>query len=171
MYERSLNEVKSILAARKIPLVSVREIWEEVVKRSKIEGFEVASLGDFSAMLEGDQRFQIIPAQVKNEDDKEDNADGDFAEDDMENLGFFSEDQVRLRIVQTARAEVTEDEEEVGSIRRKAFVSREAKTGDNKPAESAKKTPKKKSKKSVKKNKKRKPVRNTGSKKKKRSRK
>jgi hypothetical protein len=126
VYERSLNEAELILSTRKDPLVPVREVWEEVVGRSKAEGFEVASLIDFSTMLEGDQRFQIVPAQSKNQEELETPAEGEFADEEMENLGFFSEDRVRLRMARVIQPVVSEDEEEVGSIRRRAFVTQEA---------------------------------------------
>jgi hypothetical protein len=123
VYERSLNEAELVLSIRKGPIVPVREVWEEVINRSKKEGFEVASLVDFSAMLEGDQRFQIVPAQNKNQEELETSSEGEFADEEMENLGFFSEDRVRLRISQVIQPVISEEEEEVGSIRRRAFAS------------------------------------------------
>jgi hypothetical protein len=130
VYERSLNEAELILSTQKIPLIPVREVWEEVLKRSKTEGYEVASLPDFSAMLEGDRRFQIIPAQNKNQEEPDASADSELADDEMENLGFFSEDRVRLRMSRVIQPVISEDEEEVGSIRRRAFVSQKEKIKD-----------------------------------------
>jgi hypothetical protein len=130
VYERSLNEAELILSTQKIPLIPVREVWEEVLKRSKTEGYEVASLPDFSAMLEGDRRFQIIPAQSKNQEEPDASADSELADDEMENLGFFSEDRVRLRMSRVIQPVISEDEEEVGSIRRRAFVSQKEKIKD-----------------------------------------
>jgi hypothetical protein len=123
VYERSLNEAELVLSIQKEPLVPVHKIWEEVIKQSKVKGFEVASLPDFSAMLEGDRRFQIIPAQMKSQEDEEGSTDGELVDMEMENLGFFSEDRVRLRASRTIETVLNEDEEEVGSIRRKAFLS------------------------------------------------
>ncbi len=126
MYERSLNEAELILSTHKEPLVPVLEIWEEVVRRSEYGGFEVAALPDFNALLEGDRRFQIIPAQIKNQEDQEASTDADLADTEMESLGFFSEDRVRLRITRIVEPMISEDEEEIGSIRRRAFVSHTA---------------------------------------------
>ena len=64
-------------------------MWEEVVRRSKAEGFEVATLPDFSALLEGDRRFQIIPAQIKNQEDREESGEGELTDIEMEQLGFL----------------------------------------------------------------------------------
>jgi hypothetical protein len=125
VYERSLHEAELILSTQKEPLVSVREVWEEVVRRSEFGGFEVPSPSDFSAMLEGDKRFQIIPAQIKVQDDLEE-ADGDLVDTEMESLGFFSEDRIRLRTARVVEPVISEDEEEIGSIRRRAFVSKTA---------------------------------------------
>ena len=65
MYERCINEAELILTTQKDALAPVHKIWEEVVRRAKVEGFAVTSLSDFSAMLEGDRRFLIIPAKIK----------------------------------------------------------------------------------------------------------
>ncbi len=122
MYEKCLNEAELILSVQQEPLIPVRKVWEEIVERSKIKGFEVASLSDFSAMLDGDNRFQIIPAQVKIQEDEEILSDAEIEDSDMENLGFFSEDRVKLRNRRVIETVINEEEEEVGSIRRKAFV-------------------------------------------------
>jgi hypothetical protein len=123
MYERNLNEAELILRTQKKSLIPVREIWEEISRRSRTEGFEVATLADFSAMLEGDKRFQVIPAQMKREEEQESSPEESAVDTEMENLGFFSENQVRLRTTRAAEQSVSEEEEEVGSIRRRAFVS------------------------------------------------
>ena len=122
MYERCLNEAELILSVRQEPLVPVRQVWEEIAKRSKAKGFEIASLSDFSAMLEGDSRFQIVPAQIKIQGDEEMLPEVDVEDSEMEHLGFFSEDRVKLRSRRIVETVVNEDEEEVGSIRRRAFV-------------------------------------------------
>ncbi|MCX6121573.1 MAG: hypothetical protein NTX44_08120 [Ignavibacteriales bacterium] len=122
MYERCLNEAELILSVRQEPLAPVRQVWEEIAKRSKTKGFEVASLSDFSAMLEGDNRFQIVPAQIKIQEDEEILPDVEIEDSEMEHLGFFSEDRVKLRSRRIVETVINEDEEEVGSIRRRAFV-------------------------------------------------
>ena len=128
MYERCLNEAELILSVQQEPLAPVRQVWEEIVKRSKIKGFEVAALSDFSAMLEGDNRFQIVPAQIKIQEDDEILPDIEIADSDMEQLGFFSEDRVKLRSRKIVETVISEDEEEVGSIRRMAFAGKTVKS-------------------------------------------
>jgi hypothetical protein len=118
-----LNEAELILSSQKDSLLPVSKVWEEVVKRSKIHGFVVTSLPDFSALLEGDRRFKIIPAQVKGEAEEDALRETELADQEMENLGFFSEDRVRLSTSRVITTEINEDEEEIGSIRRRAFVS------------------------------------------------
>ena len=148
MYEKCLSEAELILGTQQEPLVPVRKVWEEIAKRSKIKGFEVASLSDFSAMLEGDGRFQIVPAQIKIQgDDEEILPDIEIEDSDMEQLGFFSEDRVKLRSRKIVETIINEDEEEVGSIRRKAFASQIVKskkiTVNKKPVAASKKSVKK----------------------------
>jgi hypothetical protein len=123
MYEKSLNEAESVLRNQREPLITVRKVWEEVVERSKVAGFEVAALADFSAMLEGDRRFQIIPARVETEESGEGQPSGEELENvEMEQLGFFPEDRVKLRTLQVVGAGRSDEDEEVGSIRRRAFI-------------------------------------------------
>jgi hypothetical protein len=131
VYERCLNEAELILSVRQEPLVPVRQVWEEIVKRSNTKGFEVASLSDFSAMLEGDNRFQIVPAQIKIQEDEEILPDLETEDSDMEHLGFFAEDRVKLRSRRVVETVINEDEEEVGSIRRRAFVGQTVKSKNN----------------------------------------
>ena len=125
MYERCLNEAERVLGARREVLVPVKVIWEEVVKEGKREGFEVASLADFTAMLEGDRRFEIIPAHKESDEQEELLTEEGVEEGVMESLGFFPEDRVRLRTLAGAKKVVekeSEEEEEIGSIRRKWFA-------------------------------------------------
>lgn len=146
MYERCINEAELILTTQKDAQASVRKIWEEVVRRAKGEGFAVATLSDFSTMLEGDRRFLIIPAQIKNPDDQETPTDTELEDLEMERLGFFSEDQVKLRAARVVERPISEDDEEIGSIRRRAFVSHTAKnntTSIKKNGSSASRTPSK----------------------------
>jgi len=123
VYERCVNEAELILTTQKDALASVNKIWKEVVRRAKVEGFPAASLSDFSAMLEGDRRFLIIPAQIKNQEDREAQPDAELEDSEMERLGFFSEDQVKLRTARVLERPISEEDEEIGSIRRRAFVS------------------------------------------------
>jgi hypothetical protein len=123
VYERCINEAESILTTQKDALAPVHKIWEEVVRRAKVEGFAVASLSDFSTMLEGDRRFLLIPAHVENQEDQEVPTNADLEDSEMERLGFFSEDHVKLRTARVIERTISEDDEEIGSIRRRAFVS------------------------------------------------
>jgi hypothetical protein len=123
VYERCINEAELILTTQKDAQAPVRKIWEEVVRRAKTEMFAVATLSDFSTMLEGDRRFLIIPAQIKNPEDQETPIDAELEDSEMEHLGFFSEDQVKLRAARVLEHPTSEDDEEIGSIRRRAFVS------------------------------------------------
>jgi len=123
VYERCINEAELILSTQKDAQAPVRKIWEEVARRAKADGFAVATLSDFSTMLEGDRRFLIIPAQIKNQEDQETPTDTELEDSEMDRLGFFSEDQVKLRNARVMERPISEDEEEIGSIRRRAFVS------------------------------------------------
>jgi hypothetical protein len=128
VYERCLNEAELILSVQQEPLMPVRKVWEEIAKRSKVKGFEVASLSDFSAMLEGDNRFQIVPAQIKIQEDEEILPDIEIEDSEMEQLGFFAEDRVKLRSKKIVATIISEDEEEVGSIRRMSFAGQTVKS-------------------------------------------
>jgi hypothetical protein len=127
MYEKSLNEAESFLSVQKDPIIPVRKVWEELKRSAKIKGFDVASLADFSAMLDGDRRFQIITASMTSNSENENIEEGLLEDDDMENLGFCSEDRVKLRNRRVSEATVKEDDEEVGSIKRCAFMSAQSK--------------------------------------------
>jgi hypothetical protein len=122
VYERCLNETELILSAQQEPLMPVRKVWEEITKLSRIKGFEVASLSDFSAMLDGDNRFQLVPGQIKIQDDEEILPDIELEDSEMEQLGFYAEDRVKLRSRKIGETLISEDEEEVGSIRRMSFA-------------------------------------------------
>jgi hypothetical protein len=128
VYEKCLNEAELILGSQQEPLMPVRKVWEEIVIRSKTKGFEVTSLSDFSAMLEGDNRFQIVPAQTKIQEDDEILPDVEIEDSELEQLGFLSEDRVKLRSRRIIESIVNEEEEEVGSIRRKAFAGHTVKS-------------------------------------------
>jgi hypothetical protein len=121
VFEKCLNEAEVILSSYKDPLVPVRMVWDEMVRRAKTKGFEAVSLSDFTALLEGDQRFQILPGK-KEEDDglvDEENLD----EPEMEQMGFFPEDRVRLRTSSIEEiTEPTEDDEEISSMRVRGLV-------------------------------------------------
>jgi hypothetical protein len=125
-------------------MMPVRNVWEEIAKRSKVKGFEIASLSDFSAMLEGDHRFQIVPGQIKVQDDEDAVPELEIEDSDMEQLGFFAEDRVKLRGKKNVETMLSDDEEEVGSIRRMSFARQTAKSAglslNKKPTHASKKT-------------------------------
>lgn len=126
MYERSLNEAEIFIRTQKEPVLPVRKVWEDVARLAKAEQFEIASLPDFTALLDADKRFQIIPAHDDNEISEVELEEGDLEGEEMEHLGFFSEDRVRLRsipAVPEVEAALPEDEEDVASIRRRSFIS------------------------------------------------
>jgi hypothetical protein len=119
--EKCLNEAEVILSSYKDPLVPVRMVWDEMVRRAKTKGFEAVSLSDFTALLEGDQRFQILPAK-KEEDDGLIDVEN-LADPEMDQMGFFQEDRVRLRSSSSEEiAEPTEDDEEISSMRVRGLV-------------------------------------------------
>lgn len=101
MYERCLNEAERILATDKDIIVPVKKVWHEVQKEARRQSFESPSLGDFTAMLEGDPRFEFIPAHKSVTEDLEDEHSRDDPDEDaeMEQMGFFAGDRVKLRRV------------------------------------------------------------------------
>jgi len=102
VYERCLNEAERILASDKDVIVAAKKLWIEVEEAGKRMGFEVPAFPDFSAMLEGDPRFEFLPLHKSVTEDLEDPVphDGSPGETEMEQLGFFSGDRVKLRSVQ-----------------------------------------------------------------------
>jgi hypothetical protein len=124
MFEQCLNEAERILAMDKDVIVPVKKVWQEVAKQGKGQGFEVPSLADFEVMLEADSRFEFMPSQreLLGEDGDltvEERAD---EEAEMERLGFYSGDRVKLK-----RVELT-PELLGGIIRRKVDRTMEALT-------------------------------------------
>lgn len=101
VYERCLNEAERILASDKDIIVPVKKVWTEVEKEGKRQGFEAPSLVDFTAMLEGDPRFEFIASHRSVTEDLEDEQTGEdpTQKAEMEQLGFFSGDRVKLRKV------------------------------------------------------------------------
>ncbi len=102
MYERCLNEAERILAADKDVIVAAKKLWMEVSREAKEQSFEAPSLPDFTAMLEGDPRFEFLPAHSSLQDDLDDPHTESVSdeESEMEQLGFFSGDRVKLRNVE-----------------------------------------------------------------------
>lgn len=101
MYERCLNEAERILATDKDVIVPVKKIWEAMDKQGKKQGFEIPSLPDFIALLEGDTRFEFMPSLDENGEP----FDGSQREEseqqeELETLGFYSGDRVKLKSVE-----------------------------------------------------------------------
>jgi hypothetical protein len=101
VYERCLNEAERILASDKDVIVPVKKIWQEVEKQGKAQGYETPPLADFTALLEGDKRFDFIPSHDENGEPFEEGFTDDAGEEaELETLGFYSGDRVKLRTVE-----------------------------------------------------------------------
>ena len=123
MYERCLNEAERILASDKDVIVAVKKIWEAVEKQGRKQGFEMPSLPDFTALLEGDFRFEFMPSLDENgEPLGESPREESEQQEELESLGFYSGDRVKLK-----RVELT-PEIIGGLIRRKVDVTMDALT-------------------------------------------
>ncbi len=125
MFERCLNEAERVLSVHREGIVPVKRLWEEVAKEGKRARFEVSSLADFTALLEGDRRFVILPANQEPDETADAFDEAEEEEDGMGSLGFYPEDRVRLHTLMPApkAEEIAEADEEVGSIRRKSFAA------------------------------------------------
>lgn len=123
VYERCLNEAERILASDRDVIVPVKKIWSEVGKQGRKQGFEIPSLADFTALLEGDLRFEFIPSVDENGDPPDMSSRDDTPqEEELENLGFYAGDRVKLRSVELTP-------EVIGSlIRRKVDMTMNALT-------------------------------------------
>ncbi len=98
MYERCLNEAERILATSGEVVLPIKHVWKQLSEEGKRRSFDVPSLTDFDALLEGDKRFEIISAQ--NEPGEIDSLLSENGEEDDANLGtlgFYPEDRVKLR--------------------------------------------------------------------------
>lgn len=101
VYERCLNEAERILASDRDVIVPVKKVWKEVGNQGREQGFAVPSLGDFSVMLEADQRFEFVSSHADGEMVFEERQEDDPVEEaELENLGFFSGDRVKLRHIE-----------------------------------------------------------------------
>lgn len=123
MYERCLNEAERILASDKDVIVPVKKIWESVDKQGKKQGFEIPSLPDFTALLEGDSRFEFVMSLDEN-DDPMDGSQREYSEqqEELETLGFYSGDRVKLKSVELTPETLG------GLIRRKVDMTMDALT-------------------------------------------
>jgi len=123
VYERCLNEAERILAADRDVIVPVKKVWSEVGKQGRKQGFEIPSLADFTALLEGDSRFEFIPSVDENGDPPDMSTREDTPqEEELENMGFYAGDRVKLKSVELTP-------EVIGSlIRRKVDMTMDALT-------------------------------------------
>ena len=123
MYERCLNEAERILASEKDVIVPVKKIWDAVDKQGKKQGFEIPALADFTALLEGDARFEFMPSLNENGEpaDEAPREESDQQEE-LESLGFYSGDRVKLRSVELTPEVIG------GLIRRKVDMTMDALT-------------------------------------------
>jgi hypothetical protein len=121
VYERCLNEAERILASDKDVIVPVKKIWEEVGKQGGKQGFDLPSLADFTALLEGDARFEFVSSLDENGEPidmtpREENS----QEEELESLGFYSGDRVKLKSVELTPEVIG------GLIRRKVDMTMDA---------------------------------------------
>lgn len=101
MYERCLNEAERILASDKDVIVPVKKIWDAVERQGRAQGFEIPALPDFTALLEGDTRFEFLASLDENGEPIEDlPRDGTDQEEELESLGFYSGERIKLRSVE-----------------------------------------------------------------------
>jgi hypothetical protein len=123
VYERCLNEAERILASEKDVIVPVKKIWEAVDRQGKKQGFEIPSLPDFTALLEGDSRFEFMPSLDENGDPMDGSQrDESDQQEELETLGFYSGDRVKLRSVELTPETLG------GLIRRKVDLTMDALT-------------------------------------------
>jgi hypothetical protein len=98
MYERCLNEAERILATAGEIVLPIKHVWKQLAEDGKRRSFDVPSLTDFDALLEGDKRFEIISAQTDpGEAESLVSEDGEEIDSNLGTLGFYPEDRVKLR--------------------------------------------------------------------------
>jgi hypothetical protein len=108
MYERLLLETGRHLKLREGSSVPIMQLWRSMTREAVRKSFSVPSLSDFSCLLEGDKRFELItdPAGsqamsvVEVVDDEE-----------MGKLGFLGSQRVRLRTVPVKNDEDDDESE------------------------------------------------------------
>ena len=101
MYERCLNEAERILASDKDVIVPIKKIWAAVERQGKKQGFEIPALPDFTALLEGDPRFEFMPTVDEHGESSDETLPEESEQkEELETLGFYSGDRVKLRSVE-----------------------------------------------------------------------
>ncbi len=111
MYERCLNEAERILAGSSEVVLPIKRMWKQLAEEGKRRSYDVPSLTDFDALLEGDKRFEVISAQT-DPDEVESllSEDGEEIDANLGSLGFFPEDRVKLRRIKLPKP--TQDNED-----------------------------------------------------------
>ena len=95
MYEKLLTETERFLVRRKEPLAPIKTLWQSVHREGLRQGFAVPSLVDFSCLLDGDKRFEVVMSgEVGGKAGEADLLDNE----EMEKLGFLGGQFVRLRL-------------------------------------------------------------------------
>ena len=99
MYERLLKQTERYLGTRREVVVSVKQVWDAMMKEGKANNFAVPSLmADFECLLEGDRRFEFV-TNNKSPVRLDPSLDDFLEHDEMEKLGFSGEQKVKLRRV------------------------------------------------------------------------
>lgn len=96
-----MDVVEKILEDEEDVIVPVKKIWKMLQFSKEFENITVPALIEFSQLLKDDERFELMPPVnygdmfegLSEEEQRE-------REDEMETLGFFSGERVKLRRVQ-----------------------------------------------------------------------
>ncbi|HTR82533.1 MAG TPA: hypothetical protein VMM58_12965, partial [Bacteroidota bacterium] len=109
MYEQLLKQAERYLGTRSEVFVSVKQLWDVMVKEGKAHNFAVPSLmADFECLLDGDKRFEFVAD--KNPRSRRDLDFDELAEyDDLEKLGFMNNQKVKLRRIPLPSTEIEEE--------------------------------------------------------------
>jgi hypothetical protein len=110
MYERLLKQTERYLENRTESAVSVKQLWDAMVKEGTKRDFAVPSLmADFECLLEGDKRFEFV-AEGHPRGGENPGLEELLEHEELEKLGFLSSQRVRLRRTSLLSLE-TDDEE------------------------------------------------------------
>ena len=113
MYERLLKQTERYLEGRKEVLVSVKQVWDVMVKEGRANNFSVPSLmADFECLLEGDKRFEFVAEKGFHGKIPLD-IDVFLEHEELGKLGFSDNQKVKLRRIPLP---FTEDEETVDAL-------------------------------------------------------
>jgi len=101
MSEKLMDVVEKILDDEEDVIVPVKKIWKMFQFSKEFQNVTIPALIEFSQLLKDDERFEFMPPVnysdmfegLSEEEQRE-------REDEMETLGFFSGERVKLRRVQ-----------------------------------------------------------------------